>query len=219
MIIFFPEKKVGNAMWSLVGLFLLLPGVLLKRIQITCKSIDRPFCGVYQLRDNLRSDQELFEMSKNNHVFQITKDSDTDEHCVSLRQGIKLCGKPDSDVLVRVKNGRRSELSGYAMVFDTPMPDCMVDDVYSDCVSEEDSSQKEISGAVVAGPNSFPSMVRLRIQGARGSEGTCGGSLIHEKFFISALHCFSSEGFDFWKHCFRRGTTNGRCYAVIRHTY
>ena len=59
-------------------------------------------------------------------------------------------------------------------------------------------------------------MVRLHIQGARGREGTCGGSLIHPKFFLSALHCFTNEGFDFWQHCFRRGSTNNRCYATVR---
>ena len=204
-------------MWSLVGIFLLLPGVLLKKIQLSCKSEDRPFCGTYQLRDNLWSDEEVFEMSKDNRVFQILKDSDTDEHCVSLRQSIKLCGKPSSDVLVKVKDGRRKVQAGYAMVFDNL--GCMVDDLYSDCeseVTEEISSKTEISGGVAASPNSFPFMVRLHIQGARGREGTCGGSLIHEKFFMSSLHCFSSEGFDFWRHCFRRGSTNGRCYAVIR---
>ena len=73
----------------------------------------------------------------------------------------------------------------------------------------------EISGGVDASPNSFPFMLRLHIRGARGREGRCAGSLIHKKFFISALHCFS-EGFDFWRHCLRRGTTNNRCYAVVR---
>ena len=206
-------------MWSrsLVGLLLLLPCVLLKRIHLTCKSGDRPFCGTYQLRDNLWSGEEVFEMSKENRVFQILKDGTTDEHCVSLRQRIKLCGKPDSDTLIKVKEGERSVQTGYAMIFDDT-PDCVVDDLYGDCESavSEESSQLEISGGVAASPNSFPYMVRLHIQGSRGREGTCGGSLIHEKFFLSSLHCFSSEGFDFWKHCFRRGSTNNRCYAVIR---
>jgi len=201
--------------WSLVGLFF-LPSVFLKQIHLTCKSGDRPFCGTYQVKDNLWSGEEVFEMIKDNRVFQILKDSNTDEYCVSLKQRIKLCGKPNSDVLVKVKKGQRTVQTGYAMVFDTPT--CNVDDLYSDCENDvtEESSQVEISGGVAASPNSFPSMVRLHIQGARGREGTCGGSLIHEKFFISALHCFSSDGFDFWKHCFRRGTTNNRCYAVIR---
>ena len=74
----------------------------------------------------------------------------------------------------------------------------------------------EISGGVVASPNFFPSLLRLHIRGAKGREGRCGGSLIHKKFFISALHCFVSEGFDFWTHCLRRGSANGRCYAVVR---
>ena len=73
------------------------------------------------------------------------------------------------------------------------------------------SIRGEISGGVDASPNSFPFMLRLHIRGARGREGRCAGSLIHKKFFISALHCFS-EGFDFWRHCLRRG----RCYAVVR---
>ena len=60
------------------------------------------------------------------------------------------------------------------------------------------SIRGEISGGVDASPNSFPFMLRLRIQGARGREGTCAGSLIHEKFFISALHCFISEQSNFW---------------------
>jgi len=207
-----------DAMWSRsrVGLFLLLPGVLLKKIQLTCKSSDRPFCGTYQLRDNLWSGEEVFEMSKDSRVFQILKDTKTDEHCVSLRQRIKLCGNPSSDVMVRVKDGQRTVQAGFALIFD--MPGCMVDDLYNDCESDvtEESSQVEISGGVAASPNSFPFMVRLHIQGARGREGTCGGSLIHEKFFLSSLHCFSNEGFDFWKHCFRRGSTNNRCYAVVR---
>ena len=76
-------------------------------------------------------------------------------------------------------------------------------------------SQLEISGGVAAGPNSFPFMLRLRIQGTRGREGRCGGSLIHQKFFISSLHCFTGD-FDFRRHCLRRGSTNGRCYAVVR---
>ena len=206
-------------MWSmsLLALFF-LPSVLLKQIHLTCKSDDRPFCGTYHLRDNLWSGEEVFEMSKDNRVFQIVKDSNT-EYCVSLRQRIKLCGNPNSDVLYKVKDGQRSEQAGYAMVFH--LNDCMVDDLYSDCESDvtEESSQVEISGGVAASPNSFPSMVRLHIQGARGREGTCGGTLIHQKFSISALHCFSSDSFDFWKHCFRRGTTNGRCYAVIRCTH
>ena len=188
----------------------------LKQIHLTCKSGDSPFCGTYQLRDNLWSGEEVFEMSKDNRVFQILKDSNTDEYCVSLRQRIKLCGKPSSDVMVKVKDGQRSLQAGYALIFG--LPGCMVDELYSDCENEE-SSQIEISGGIDASPNSFPSMVRLRIQGSRGREGTCGGSLIHEKFFISSLHCFSSEGFDFWKNCFRRGSTNSRCYAVIRHTF
>ena len=75
----------------------------------------------------------------------------------------------------------------------------------------------EISGGIDAIPSSFPFMLRLRIRGARGGEGTCAGSLIHEKFFISALHCFvNSDGFDFWRHCMIEGTANGRCYAVVR---
>ena len=202
-------------MWSqcLVGLFLLFPCVLLKRIHLTCKSVDRPFCGTYQLRDNLWSGEEVFEMRKENRVFQILKDGNTDEHCVSLRQRIKLCGRANSDVLIKVMDGQRSVQTGYAMIFDTL--DCMVDDVYGDCESEE-PPQPEISGGVAASPNSFPYMLRLHIQGSRGKEGTCGGSLIHEKFFLSSLHCFSSEGFDFWKNCFRRGRINNRCYAVIR---
>ena len=77
----------------------------------------------------------------------------------------------------------------------------------------------EIFGGTEAGPNSLPFMVRLHIQGARGNQGTCGGSLIHQKFFISAFHCFISEGFDFWRHCFRGVSTNGRCYAVVRDHY
>ena len=155
-------------------------------------------------------------MQRDDLVFQIVKDGTTDEHCVSLRQRIKLCGNPNSDVLYKVKDGQRSEQAGYAMVFH--LNDCMVDDLYSDCESDvkEESPQIEISGGVPAGLNSIPSMVRLRIQGARGTEGTCGGSLIHPKFFISSLHCFSSEGFDFWRHCFRRGSVSGRCYIIVR---
>ena len=201
-----------DTMWlrSLVGLFPLLQYVLLKQIQLTCELTDRPFCGTYQLRD------DIFEMRRDDRVFQIVKDRTTDEHCVSLRHRIKLCGNPNSDVLYKVKNGKRSELAGYAMVFH--LNDCMVDDLYSDCESDvtEESSQVEMSGGVAASPNSFPSMVRLRIQGARGTEGTCGGSLIHPKFFISSLHCFISEGFDFWRHCFRRGSVSGRCYIIVR---
>ena len=190
--------------------------MLLKKIHLNCKSDDRPFCGTYQLRDDLWSGEEVFEMSKDNLLFQIIKDSDTEEHCVSLRQRIKLCGKPNSDVLVKVKDGKRTVQRGYVMVFD--MSDCMVDDLYSDCESDvkEESTQTEISGGKVASPNSLPFMVRLHIQGARGREGTCGGSLIHQKFFISSLHCFSSDGFDFWKNCLRRGGINNRCYAVVR---
>ena len=98
-------------MWSrsLIGLLLLLPCVLLKRIHLTCKTGNRPFCGEYQLRDNLWSGEEVYEMRKDNRVFQILKDSTTDEHCVSLRQRIKLCGKPDSDVLIKVKETSDSE--------------------------------------------------------------------------------------------------------------
>ena len=127
-------------------------------------------------------------MNKENREFQILKDGSTDEHCVSLRQRIKLCGKPNSDVLIKVKDGQRSVQTGYAMIFDTL--DCMVDDVYGDCESDviEESPQTEISGGVAASPNSFPYMVRLHIQGSRGREGTCGGSLIHEKFFLSLIH-------------------------------
>ena len=197
-------------------LFLLLQSVMLKQIHLTCKTVDRPFCGTYQLRDNLWSGEEVFEMSKDDRVFQIVKESNTEEHCVSLRQQIKLCGKPSSAVLVKVKDGQRSVQADYAMVFDTS--DC-VDDLYSDCESDttKEPPEVEISGGVVAGPNDFPFMVRLRIQGARGSPGTCGGSLIHNKFFLSALHCFQTEGrFDFRTHCFRRGSINGRCYAVVR---
>ena len=193
--------------------------MFLKQIHLTCKSGDRPFCGTYQVKDNLWSGEEVFEMIKDNRVFQILKDSNTDEYCVSLRQKIKLCGKPDSDVLVKVKDGQRSVQADYALIFDKP--GCVVDELYSDCENyvTEESSHIEISGGVAASPNSIPSMVRLHVQGARGREGTCGGTLIHQKFFISALHCFSSDGFDFWKHCFRRGSTNGRCYAVIRYTF
>ena len=203
-------------LWSLCGLLLLPAGMLLKQIHLTCKLSDLPFCGTYQLRDNLWSGEEVFEMRKDNRVFQILKDSNTDEHCVSLRQRIRLCGKPDSDVLVKVKDGERTVQPGYAMVFDTST--CDLNDLYSDCESDdtEEFVKGELSGGVAASPNAFPSMLRLHIQGARGREGTCGGSLIHEKFFISSLHCFSSEGFDFWKHCFRRGSTNSRCYAVVR---
>ena len=152
----------------------------------------------------------MFEMSKDDRVFQIVKESNTEEHCVSLRHQIKLCGKPSSAVLVKVKDGQRRVQADYAMVFD--MSDC-VDDLYSDCESEttKEPPEVEISGGVVAGPNDFPFMVRLRIQGARGSPGTCGGSLIHNKFFLSALHCFQTEGrFDFRTHCFRRGSINGQ---------
>ena len=118
--------------------------MLLKKIHMVCKSGDRPFCGTYQLKDNLWSGEEVFEMSKDNRVFQILKNSDTDEHCVSLRQSIKLCGKPSSDVLVKVKDGQRKVQAGYAMVFDNL--GCMVDDLYSDCeseVTEEISSKTE----------------------------------------------------------------------------
>ena len=65
----------------------------------------------------------------------------------------------------------------------------------------------------------YDTLVGLRIQGERGLQGTCAASLVHEKFFISALHCFNSEGFEFSKNCFRRGTSNGRCYAVVREHY
>ena len=203
-------------LWSLW----LLPSVqLLKQIQLTCELSDLPFCGTYHLRDNLRGEKEVFEMSKGNRLFQILKDGNTDEHCVFLRKKIKLCGKTDSDVVIKVKNGRRTVQRGYAMVFDRPT--CNTDDLYSDCESDdtEESIQGELSGGQIAIPNAFPSVVRLHIQGARGREGTCGGSLIHPKFFLSALHCFTNEGFDFWQHCFRRGSTNNRCYAVIRHTF
>ena len=115
---------------SRAALFLLLQGTLLKKIQLTCKAGERPFCGTYQLRDNVSGD-EMFEMSKDNRVFQILKDTNTDEHCVSLRQRIKLCGKPDSDVMVKVKDGERSVLTGYALIFDTP--GCVIDDIYDDC--------------------------------------------------------------------------------------
>ena len=186
--------------WLVVPLFLTLPCVLLKQIHLVCESDDRPFCGTYQVKDNLRG---VFEMSRENRVFQIIKDSNTDEHCVSLRQKIKLCGKPDSDVIVKVKDGQRTERTDFAMIFE------LADD-------KHESVRVKISGGVAATRNAFPSMVRLRIQGDRGRVGTCGGSLIHEKFFISALHCFSSEGFDFWKHCFRRGSTNNRCFAILR---
>ena len=81
------------------------------------------------------------------------------------------------------------------------------------------SLRRKISGGTDASPNSLPFMVRLRIQGAQGRKVTCGGSLIHEKFFISALHCFINEEFDFWRNCFRRGETNGRCFAVVREHY
>ena len=206
--------------WSLIGLFF-LPRVMLKQIHLTCKSVDRPFCGTYQVRDDIWSGEDVFEMIKDNRVFRIIKDNNTDEYCVSLRQRIKLCGNPNSDVMVKVKDGKRSFQAGYAFIFE--LPGCAVDELYSDCENGEieigESSRVEISGGKAASPNSFPFMVRLHIQGARGNEGTCGGSLIHEKFFLSALHCFSSEGFDFWKHCFRRGSTNNRCYAVIRCTF
>ena len=81
------------------------------------------------------------------------------------------------------------------------------------------SLRRKISGGTDASPNSLPFMVRLRIQGAQGRKVTCGGSLIHEKFFISALHCLINEEFDFWRNCFRRGETNGRCFAVVREHY
>ena len=119
-------------LWSL----LLLPGVqLLKQIELTCELGDLPFCGAYQLRDNLWGGEEVFEMKKDNRVFQIIKDSNTDEHCVSLRQRIKLCGKRDSDVLVKVKDGQRTVQTGYAMVFDTTT--CDLNDLYSDCESDD----------------------------------------------------------------------------------
>ena len=206
-------------MWSrsLVVLVLLLPpSVLMKRIQVTCKSSDRPFCGTYQLKDNLWTDEEVFEMSKDDLVFQIVQDTNSDEYCVSLRQRIKLCGKKGSDVLVKVKDGQRTVQTDYAMIFDES--DCMVDPLYGDCESDikEESTRVEISGGVAASPNSYPFMVRLHIQGARGNQGRCSGSLIHKKFFVSSLHCFDSEGFDFWKHCFRRTTPNNRCFGVVR---
>ena len=103
--------------------------MFLKQIHLTCKSADRPFCGTYQVRDNLWSGEEVFEMIKDNRVFQILKDSNTDEYCVSLRQRIKLCGKPDSDVLVKVKDGQRSVQADYALIFDKP--GCVVDELYS----------------------------------------------------------------------------------------
>ena len=59
--------------------------MFLKQIHLTCKSGDRPFCGTYQVKDNLWSGEEVFEMIKDNRVFQILKDSNTDEYCVSLK--------------------------------------------------------------------------------------------------------------------------------------
>ena len=120
-------------MWprSLVGLFPLLQYVLLKQIQLTCKSRDRPFCGTYQ-----PNGEDLFELANGDRVFQIIKDSNTNEHCVSLRQRIKLCGKPNLANLVRVKDGKRCVLTGYTMVFDD-LPDCIVDDIYGDCESDQ----------------------------------------------------------------------------------
>ena len=200
-------------MWSTALLCLFfLQHVFLKQINLTCESRERPFCGTYQAKDNLWS---VFEMKKDDQVFQILKDVDNNEYCVSLRKMIKLCGKPNSEQLFRVKEGKRSVQPGYFMNFD--FSECDVDDLYSDCESEseEEPINLEISGGVAASPNSLPFMLRLHIQGARGREGTCGASLIHEKFFISSLHCFV-EGFDFWKHCIRRGSVNGRCYAVVR---
>ena len=161
--------------------------------------------------------ETTFEMTKDDRDFFIQKEGSTDEYCITLRKGFQLCGKPDSDVLIKVKDGKESEQTGYSMIFDLDSCD---DDLYGDCDADSELKvEKEISGGEVASENSLPFMLRLHIQGSRGKQGRCGASLIHEKFFIGALHCFNSEGFDFFKNCFRRGALNGRCYAVIREHY
>ena len=101
--------------------------MFLKQINLTCESGERPFCGTYQLNDNLWSGEEVFEMEKDNQVFQILKDVDNNEYCVSLRKMIKLCGKPNSEQLFRVKEGKRSVQPGYFMNFD--FSECDVDDL------------------------------------------------------------------------------------------
>ena len=201
---------------TLLGL-LALPRVMAQTIQITCEVRDRPFCGEYQLSDDVQHSETTFEMTKDDRDFLIKKKGSSDEYCISLRKGLQLCGKPESDVIIKVKNGKESEQTGYSMVFDLENCD---DDLYGDCAADSELKvDKEISGGVVASVNALPFMLRLHIQGSRGTQGRCGASLIHPKFFIGALHCFNSEGFDFLKNCFRRGALNGRCYAVIREHY
>ena len=190
-------------------------------IKVVCERTERPFCGEY-LRKG-----DGFEMKKNGSRFEIKNEGK--EFCLLLRNEIKLCGRQHEDDLIRVQNGRRSILAGYIMEFTESSPsddlynDNYQDEIYSDYPESETAAAVEISGGKVASRNVFPFMVRLHIQGTRGLEGTCGGSLIHPKYILSSLHCFRSEflsdgstDYNFPEHCSRRGQPNGRCYATIR---
>ena len=148
-------------MWASALLCLLaMEGGVAQTIVVTCESQERPFCGEYQLREDVWGEDTVFKMSKDDKEFQIIKDDTTGEYCICLRPGLHLCGRPRSAELTKVKGGRRSVQTGYSMVFD--LEAC--DDLYGDCgPATELPVARELSGGVDAGENSLPFMVRLRV--------------------------------------------------------
>ena len=204
-----------------------VPEIVIGSIRVVCERSEKAFCGEYL------SKGDGFEMTKNGTRFQIKNEGK--EFCLLLQNDIKLCGRQHVDELIKVQHSRRSIQNGYIMEFTSLESDspedvdsdyvCNPDDIYSDC-SDNQPAAAEISGGKVAAQNSLPFIVRLHIQGTRGIEGTCGGSLIHPKYVLSALHCFRSEfasdgsrEYNFPDGCFRRGNPNNRCYATIRDHY
>lgn len=77
--------------------------------------------------------------------------------------------------------------------FTTPLPGsyCGVGWQYP---ADDDEENNRIVGGTVTYPNEFPWQAFLRVEKSTGSIGFCGGSLISNRWILTAAHCLVSPG-------------------------